>query len=628
MNIDKCIVLDIELYKNYLLVMFKKVRGGKPIYFEKFNGSTLNISNVLHIINKYTIVSFNGNNYDQVILEAACQGFNTETLKKISDAIIGESGKRGLAAWQARKQFGVAKLQMDHIDLIEVAPLKASLKIYGGRLHSPTLKDLPVDPDELITEDQLEEMRFYCGNDLDLTIGLFKSLIPEITLREKMSGEYGVDLRSKSDAQIAEAVIVGEMNDKYGIKLSKPKIKSGTEFHYKAPDNIQFETPELQDLLRQYTTLPVTLESSGYTSFNFELVETDRIKSGKNKGKMPDKKSQLKFTIGNTKYTVGIGGLHSCEKSVTHKSSAKVKIKDKDVASYYPRIILNNDLAPKHIGKPFLDIYNSIVERRLKAKRSGDKVTNESLKITINGSFGKFGSKWSVLYSPDLMLQVTITGQLTLLMLIERLELAGIPVISGNTDGIVLAVPVDKEDLAESICEDWEFDTGYELETNNYVSLHSRDVNNYIAIKEDSCKGKGAYADQRDHYYRLRSNPNCEIATDAAIEYIRKRTPLEDTVKSCTDITKFTTIRTVNGGATKGGELIGKAIRWYYGSEELDAIYYSTNGNKVPKSEGAVPLMVLPEKLPSDIDYNWYIAEAEKRLKEIGVIYTKKALQA
>ena len=46
------------------------------------------------------------------------------------------------------------------------------------------------------------------------------------------------------------------------------------------------------------------------------------------------------------------------------------------------------------------------------AKRTGDKVTNEAMKIMINGSFGKFGSKWSVLYSPDLLIQTTVTGQL------------------------------------------------------------------------------------------------------------------------------------------------------------------------------------------------------------------------
>lgn len=597
--------------------MFRKVSTGDIIYFEKLNGSDLNRQNILHIINKYTIVTFNGNSYDQIMIEAACQGFSNEALKKVSDALIGEKGKRGLAAWQARKQFGIAQLNFDHIDLIEVAPLTASLKIYGGRLHSPLMQDLPIEPDAEIQESDLPDMRKYCANDLDVTERLFKQLEPEIELRTAMSKEYGVDLRSKSDAQIAESVIKKEMDDKYGFIPNRPKVEAGTQFIYKAPDNLEFKTEILQDVFRQYTTLPFTVSSSGYVEFNFEKVESDRIKSGKNKGKMPETKKQMKFVLGNTKYTVGIGGLHSCEKGARHTNDGYI-LRDYDVASYYPRIILNNRLFPKHIGEPFLDIYNNIVERRLAAKRSGDKVTNESLKITINGSFGKLGSKWSCLYSPDLMLQVTVTGQLSLLMLVERLELAGISVVSANTDGIVVKMKPDQEAIAEEIVEDWQFDTDYELEGTDYLSLNSRDVNNYIAVKKKGSKGKGAYADQREHYYKLRSNPSNDICTEAVKAFLEDGKPVEQTIRECKDITKFLNLRTVNGGAVKDGELIGKAIRWYYGSEELDAIFYSTNGNKVPKSDGGVPLMDLPDEFPTDVDFEWYITEAQKILKDIG----------
>lgn len=597
--------------------MFRKVSTGDIIYFEKFNGSDLNRQNILHIINKYTIVTFNGNSYDQIMIEAACQGFSNEALKKVSDALIGEKGKRGLAAWQARKQFGIAQLNFDHIDLIEVAPLTASLKIYGGRLHSPLMQDLPIEPDAEIQESDLPDMRKYCGNDLDVTERLFKQLEPEIELRTAMSKEYGVDLRSKSDAQIAESVIKKEMDEKYGFVPKRPKVEAGTQFIYKAPDNLEFKTEILQDIFRQYTTLPFTVSSSGYVEFNFEKVESDRIKSGKNKGKMPETKKQMKFVLGNTKYTVGIGGLHSCEKGARHTNDGYI-LRDYDVASYYPRIILNNRLFPKHIGEPFLDIYNNIVERRLAAKRSGDKVTNESLKITINGSFGKLGSKWSCLYSPDLMLQVTVTGQLSLLMLVERLELAGISVVSANTDGIVVKMKPDQEAIAEEIVEDWQFDTDYELEGTDYLSLNSRDVNNYIAVKQKGSKGKGAYADQREHYYKLRSNPSNDICTEAVKAFLEDGKPVEQTIRECKDITKFLNLRTVNGGAVKDGELIGKAIRWYYGSEELDAIFYSTNGNKVPKSDGGVPLMDLPDTFPTDVDFEWYITEAHRILKDIG----------
>jgi hypothetical protein len=240
MNHKKLLTCDVECYSNYFLVMFKKVSSGDIIYFEKFNSSELNIQNILHIINKYTIVTFNGNSYDQVMIEAACQGFTNESLKKISDYIIvGDDGK-GNQAWQARKQFGIGKMEFDHIDLIEVAPLSASLKIYGGRLHSPKMQDLPIAPDAIIQEEDLPDIRKYCANDLDVTERLFLQLEPEIELRTTMSKEYSVDLRSKSDAQIAEAVIKKEMDDNYGFIPNRPKVKPGTQYIYKAPDNLEF----------------------------------------------------------------------------------------------------------------------------------------------------------------------------------------------------------------------------------------------------------------------------------------------------------------------------------------------------------------------------------------------------
>jgi DNA polymerase elongation subunit (family B) len=58
------------------------------------------------------------------------------------------------------------------------------------------------------------------------------------------------------------------------------------------------------------------------------------------------------------------------------------------------------------------------------------------MKIAANGVFGKLGSPWSILYAPHLMVAVTLTGQLALLMLIERAERMGISVVSANTDGV------------------------------------------------------------------------------------------------------------------------------------------------------------------------------------------------
>ena len=65
-------------------------------------------------------------------------------------------------------------------------------------------------------------------------------------------------------------------------------------------------------------------------------------------------------------------------------------------------------------------------------------------------------------------------------------------------------------------------------------------------------------------------------------------------------------------------EFLGKAIRWYYGANTQGEIIAATSGNKVPKSDGAQPLMRLPDYFPLDVDYAWYEAETEKLLKWVG----------
>ena len=164
------------------------------------------------------------------------------------------------------------------------------------------------------------------------------------------------------------------------------------------------------------------------------------------------------------------------------------------------------ELFPPQMGRTFLSTYTSLINQRVAAKKQagelkkkikelGDSApasmigdfeyadaTNEGLKVCINGTYGKLGSSFSLLYSPSSMLAVTMTGQLSLLMLIETLELHGFRVVSGNTDGFVTLVPKDKYDLYDGLCLDWELKTGFNLEETQYKGLYSRDVNNYFAL--------------------------------------------------------------------------------------------------------------------------------------------------
>jgi hypothetical protein len=150
------------------------------------------------------------------------------------------------------------------------------------------------------------------------------------------------------------------------------------------------------------------------------------------------------------------------------------------------------------------------------------------------------------------------------------------------------------------------------------------------------------------------------------------------TVRNCTNITEFLTVRNVTGGAvhiksvplpahvtkeelcvvakfklvregklarwshadhvgklfTTGvayrlaceqlqqGEMspvLGKVVRFYIGLSQPGRLAYASNCNKVPDSDNATPLMQIPDTLPTDIDYAWYISNANEILSKLSV---------
>jgi hypothetical protein len=581
-------ILDVECYQNYFLISFKCVETLKYREFELYKNHPLDSASVKRIMQSFTTISFNGNSYDLAMISAALKGYGNVQLKKLSDELI-TSGK---PCWMVCRNLNInIPKSWDHIDLIDVAPGKASLKIYGGRLNSKKLQDLPIEPDSLIDENQRDELRIYCRNDLDTTHDLLNDLDGEIKLRQDMSELYGVDLRSKGGAQVAKAVLQVEL-EKFGVGVSKNTVKAGTKFKYKMPYFISFKTNELKAVYQTVLDVDFVVEESGQVKMPKALHKAIEFDGGK--------------------YQFGIGGLHSQEKNQAIKCLDNQILADRDVASMYPNIILGQKLYPKHLTEKFCDVYAEIVARRLAAKSSGDKLTANSLKLVINSSFGLFGSKYAFLYSPDLLIQTTITGQLCLLMLIERITLAGGKVYSANTDGVVFKCNKSIYDEIDLACFDWELDTGLELEETRYKGLYSRDVNSYVAVKESGVKGKGAFADPT-----LSKNPQNEICIDAVKRYLLDGTPIEQSIRSCLDITKFLTVRSVTGGAVWRDQYLGKAVRFYY-SKDGDTIHYKKNGNKVPKSDGSRPLMDLCESLPKDLDIDWYILEAKTMLKDLG----------
>lgn len=622
-------VVDTECFKNYWSIGFRPVdRSRAPFILEFYKDHPLDKQRVATIMRNWRTVGFNSWDYDiNMILLAMKDGVTNDDLKRASDDII--VGK--MLPWIFRERHGlVLPSFIDHIDVQNVnpgSPQFPSLKVMAGRLHSKEMRDLPFTPDAWINETDRPIMRDYLEVDLEDTIDLYQELKQQVELRAQLSDEFGVDVRSKSDAQVAEAIVKTEI-EKTGPKVYKPKIEPGS-FNYVAPEWVKFETPQMRELLRLITSTPFDVGLDGYIKARPTLADA-----------LDD------IVIGLGHYKAGIGGLHSKEARQSVYSDDEYILLDRDVTSYYPSIILGAGIYPKHLGKAFLTVYRRIYERRVKAKADGNKpglveslsiqLKNiaETLKIVLNGVFGKLGNPHSIFYSPPLMLQTTLNGQLALLMFIERVTALGFRVVSANTDGVVTLVPRERRGDFMACVFDWEIDTGFVTEETEYRSLHSRSVNDYVAFPfKGKPKGKGGFGGSGPGLkgaMGMKKNPDMDIAFDAVMEFIGKGTPVNDTIRACRDLKKLVSVTRVQktpksaGGAYKDGEYIGKAIRWYYGANEKGCIE-TAEGNKVPNSQGAVLCLHWPEEFPEDIDWFRYEREAQALLQDLGLPSTDPA---
>jgi len=623
---------DTECYVDYWLCKFST---GEE--FEMYEGKPLDIPELRRVLSLYTIFTFNGIGYDLPMISIALTGATCRELKYASDLMIVHKYR----SWDVLRNFNATLVKVDHVDIMNVLPGDGGLKSYGAKMFMPTLQDLPIDPRDSIHWYDRPLMRKYCGNDLDTTAEAKRWMKESLQLRYRMSNEYKIDLRSKSNAQIAEAVV----KKLIGGDLEPQHIPPGSTFLYQCPEWITFKN--INHVKTILATDPFTIHIDGSP-------------------KMPIRLQELLVRIGQSAYNLGAGGLHSTESRISHVATDAITISDHDVSSYYPSIIDKLGLFPPSLGHEFLRIYRSWKTERLAVKSQKtdeSRYLSDSLKLFLNSIFGKLGSMFSIFYAPEELIQVTVTGQLALLMLIETLESHGISVISANTDGIVIKCHVSKHTLRDLLIIEWTHKTGFQMEVSNYSGLYSRDVNSYIAIKTNGdVKLKGAFAPPLPTASNWPA-PSGQICVDACVAWLKHKTPIEQTIRECQDIKQFMYVRTVKGGgryyerevyplrrdktpskkyqrsveerfsdlgwiydqivtwSRSSGTYLGKVVRWYYGNNANSSIRYDGSFNLVPKTEGCVAAMELPIRMPDDLNYAWYVKEALSILNDIGVIY-------
>lgn len=594
--------VDVEVYPNYFLISFKI--KGKYLCLECGEGRSFNPRLLSWLMQSYRTIGFNSINFDLLIIWLAYHNQDTYVLKDATNDII----LRGIREWELKKEYNFQTFKTAHIDLIEVAPLAGSLKLYMARLHAPRIQELPFPDTKELTNDEKEIVKYYNFNDLDGTELLAVFMQERLELREAMTIEYREDLMSKSDAQMAEIVLSKEIGKLNGKALERPEIDRGP-YYYQCPQFLSFATPQMQKFLEVCKKARFLINDSGYLDAPAEIA--------------------VSLTIGDMEYSFGIGGLHSKEKCIKYVADETYKLTDRDVTSYYPNCILNLGLYPIGAGPNFLEVYRGFKDSRVEAKKRKDFTKDKGLKIFLNGTSGKFSDRWSKLRSPQLTMQMNLTCQLSILMLIEMLHCNGFKIVSANTDGVTIWHRRDEQEKLDYWVKYWEQLTGFNTEETEYKSYYGRDVNAYFAVKTDGkIKKKGPYSEVGSQSgTKLDTNPFVLICSDAVEFLLSNGRAIEETILNCKDFTRFIAVRQAKSpGAHKNREYLGKVVRWYYAKGETGSIQTVAANNTVAMSEGAKPCMDLPEAFPDDINYDWYIKHTRGILEDIGYLERPKQI--
>ena len=178
------------------------------------------------------------------------------------------------------------------------------------------------------------------------------------------------------------------------------------------------------------------------------------------------------------------------------------------------------------------------------------------------------------------VLNVTLNGQLLIMMLCEELELNNIEVISANTDGIVVKLYKKDKKLFDEITTKWCKKTKFGADSEEYLCYINRDINNYL-IQETNGKisYKGAL-NPKMYAIDLSKGYDMPIVAQAVVNYFIDNKPIMESLYECKNILDF--CKTQNVGkqfhvefATNSGfETLQRNVRYYV----------STNGGVIYKT--------------------------------------------
>ena len=591
---------DAEIFKYDSIIGFKDKETGQYIHFHNDNEGVKEFitDNAIHC-------GFNSKNYDSTIIKSIVSGASPEETKQVNDWII--AGNQG---WQCPLLDGVY-YRFNNVDIMDDMQIGLSLKAIEGHLGLP-IKESEVDfnTDRPLTREEILNVIKYNKADLDAT-----EIVTDIR-KDYLNNK--IYLGSLKGIEPTRALAMTNAKLTAAYLDARRDIEFNDEREYKYPENLR----------REYIPKEV-----------FEFFDKLYDKS------IPDEvlfKSKLNITVGGCPVTLGFGGIHGAIPFHQEEEINGRLIRNYDVASYYPHLMVHYGYTSRNIPNP--QIYADMLQKRMVAKKSGDTATANALKLVANTTYGAMLNKYNDLYDPLMGRSVCITGQLFLLELSQHLiaECSTLRIVQLNTDGIMVSFDESEYDKVLAIINEFQERTKFMLEEDKIRKIIQKDVNGYIEIPyEGKPKIKGGYLVRGiAPAGAFNINNNATIVAKAIVDYFVNGTPPEETINACDDIFAFHLI-------AKAGSKYREAYHLVDGVQEpvqkVNRVYASKDPRygKLFKVKAENDTTAKIESLPehciidndnkltiADVDKTWYIELAKKRINDfLGIKPTKNKKQ-
>jgi hypothetical protein len=611
---------DIEVYRNFLSFTAVNAKNSKDVFQIYSFGNKVNIDFLKELHNFITnkidyLVGYNNIKYDDIIVtELITKYLKKEEVYHNDIFLLGQSVIENEEENHSVKTQSKYYKRIDLMRMLRLDKLKISLKHCGVVLFYNNIQDLPIKFYETIKEDQIDILLKYNLNDVYLTIKVLKYAKDQLKFRFDLSNLYNSDFLNDPETKIADKVLTSFYLEKSAIveyELKQLKTDRNIIYFNDIIDpNITFTSKKGNDFLNKLKNI-IWRKDIGFEKYI-------------------DGKFTEQLNIGNKFYSIGIGGLHSIDKTIFYESNNKYKLIDADVASFYPKIIINLNICPEHLEKSiFLDIYKEVFEKRILFKKEGNVTKAQVLKLILNLIFGKFNDKYSWLHDLQCTFQVTVNGQLYLLSLIDELESNNIEIFSANTDGITCKVPPNKEELYKEICSKWEKKYNFSLEYVNYKKIYMRDVNNYCAITDSGkVKTKGDFVEIPEIQKQL----DAPIIKRALVNYLIYDKPISETINESSSIydflysiksdSKFEMVELIKNEKDYVENVLQKTNRFFVCNDSRSIFKRNKNTKEiirlfVGKNLKVANKIVDPVKEIENVDKVYYISQAVKLANEI-----------